>query len=67
MEGGAGGAVLTCGVGELLLADLLQLEDLLQGLWDLGPADAHLLALPHLEWKRKRLVSKNTTETTAKK
>lgn len=45
-------AVLTCGVGELLLSDLLQLEDLLQSLRDLGPTDAYLLALPHLEKKQ---------------
>lgn len=48
-------AVLTCRVGELLLSDLLQLEDLLQSLRDLGPTDADLLALPHLEQKQKKL------------
>ncbi len=48
------GAALTCGVGELLLSDLLQLEDLLQSLGDLGPTDAYLLALPDLEWKEKK-------------
>lgn len=51
----ASSELLTCGVGELLLSDLLQLEDLLQSLRDLGPADAHLLALPHLEQKQKNL------------
>lgn len=40
---------MTCRVGELLLPDLLQLEDLLQGLRDLGSTDADLLVLPHLK------------------
>lgn len=40
---------VTCRVGELLLPDLLQLKDLLQGLRDLGSTDAHLLVLPRLE------------------
>lgn len=40
--------VVTCRVGELLLPDLLQLQDLLQGLRDFGSADADLLILPRL-------------------
>lgn len=40
----------TYGISELLLSDLLQLEDLLQSLRDLGPSDAHLLALPALKF-----------------
>jgi len=45
-----GGAMLagTCGVGELALPHLLQLQDLLQGLRDLGPGHARLLPRPAL-------------------
>lgn len=47
-------AVLTCSISELLLSDLLQLQDLLQGLRDLGPTDAYILILPELEKKAKK-------------
>lgn len=39
----------TCGLDELFLSYLLQLEDLLQCLRDLWSTDAHLLARPRLE------------------
>lgn len=42
------GTLLTCGgSAELFLPDLLQLQDLLQGLRDLW-ADTHFLTLPRL-------------------
>lgn len=46
----------TYGISELLLSDLLQLEDLLQSLRDLGPSDAHLLALPALKFTPEKCV-----------
>lgn len=42
-------SVLTCRVCELLLSDLFQLEDLLQGLRDLGSTNTDLLILPQLK------------------